>query len=871
VDHARSGEVSYLSAVLRWTARLVVAVAILVALLVAGLPWWLRTAHAHHTVERLLTYILNERVPGTVTVGRLSGDVIDGLHAEQVIVRNPQGELIGHAEWMSARWRPLALLRHHALDELTAYRPIVALDRGTWRVLPPPPKRGPPRGTSIARIISFDGRLSLHGVIFDHIDGTASLDTRSSLDVHGVAGRHDTTVVQGYGVVGWGTHKPGWVATRVRVHDANRVDGTGEIFYTPGKLEGDLDELTLAAPITTALIGGRGPLHARGRLEGAPHDLHVRARANQDGRVLTLRARLDGPGRKGAIDARLTGEGRPLRLRARGRLDGSTLAISTAHAALGDSRLDGAGRLRGGALRATLRVQLAPEEARWLSLHTRAPIVAQLSLDGKPADLAVRTRATLGHAQVQLSARCDLPAHRVRARADVARLQLAELVRNTPQIAITSAVAVDSRWTRGELDAGVRVANGRVTIDGQTFDRLDGAGQVRLARQGEAHIVRLSGRAVNLHGQPPFVTRSAIQWTPEQLTFSDTTVTLDGNHATGELTYVRGGPPASSHLRARIDDLALTPTWIARAVPHQPPRPWVGRATLDGTAGDLTMRIDLNTELGPASASARIQRQPGTLEVTSLVASLGTNRLRGALHHAGDRWTGALDELVLTPAFIRAHVPALDPEWPAHLRGTVDGTRKALDVGLRLDAGPSVVELRGRLLVAARRFRLVGHLDRFDLNVLRRSETHAQGTAELAAQGQLARGGAVGTLTVRHARGFITRSPFYRGLVDARLDGRDIEIMRLGQRLSGELRRGDHQRVRAAQRVGAAARAHRPQRATARPLRRGFDRKTAGRKGQDHLSRAADRLRAAGVPLPHAHRAAAAASRPVTFTGRRRR
>ncbi|MGZ3438338.1 MAG: hypothetical protein ACXVDD_02435, partial [Polyangia bacterium] len=146
---------------LRWTARVIACLALAVGLTVTALPLWLRTGAGHRTVERLLTRLLNERVPGSVSVGALGGRVIDGLHAENVVVRNPAGEVIGQAEWMAVRWRPLALVRHRVIDELRARRPIVMLDRGRWRT--PPPKRPSGPATTIERIVARDGRLSIRG------------------------------------------------------------------------------------------------------------------------------------------------------------------------------------------------------------------------------------------------------------------------------------------------------------------------------------------------------------------------------------------------------------------------------------------------------------------------------------------------------------------------------------------------------------------------------------------------------------------------------------------------------------------------------------------------------------------------------------
>src|SRR5262245_54691768 len=80
------------SRTLRWVAFVVVGAALVVAAVAAALPLWLRTQHGHRTVERVLTDLLSQRVPGSVAVGRLSGSVVHGLRVEGVTVRNPRGE-----------------------------------------------------------------------------------------------------------------------------------------------------------------------------------------------------------------------------------------------------------------------------------------------------------------------------------------------------------------------------------------------------------------------------------------------------------------------------------------------------------------------------------------------------------------------------------------------------------------------------------------------------------------------------------------------------------------------------------------------------------------------------------------------------------
>jgi hypothetical protein len=51
-----------------------------------------------------------------------------------------------------------------------------------------------------------------------------------------------------------------------------------------------------------------------------------------------------------------------------------------------------------------------------------------------------------------------------------------------------------------------------------------------------------------------------------------------------------------------------------------------------------------------------------------------------------------------------------------------------------------------------------------------------RGTLDLAARGRFEQGGAVGTLTIRNARGYMMESPYFRGFVDAKLEGRGFEL-----------------------------------------------------------------------------------------------
>src|SRR5262249_3072154 len=149
-----------------------------------------------------------------VSTGRLSGGILTGLRADEVVVRNPDGAIIGRAQYMTARWRPLAFLRRHQLDEVHVERPVIALDRARWRV---PSGRaaqaGPTTDVLVDEIIAHDGQVSWKRAAFTRVNGTATLHSISHLDVHGVSARVAGNVLHAFGTVGWGL-RPAWVATR---------------------------------------------------------------------------------------------------------------------------------------------------------------------------------------------------------------------------------------------------------------------------------------------------------------------------------------------------------------------------------------------------------------------------------------------------------------------------------------------------------------------------------------------------------------------------------------------------------------------------------------------------------------------------------
>ena len=258
----------------------------LAAILLGGPRLWLRTSHGHRTVERVLTQLLNHRVPGSVTVGALEGGLLTGLTARDVVVRNPAGAVIGQAQRISARWRPLRLLGRRELEEVRVDEPLLALDRARWL-----PSRAGRRSkdTFIHLITAHDGRVSWKGTVFSSASGTAVLHTSSHLEVQKVSAHIVGSSLTAFGTVGW-KGRPAWVDIHFAVENPGALQGHGQLTYESKHLQVDLEDLEVVAPLVTPLIGGRGPLSVLGRVELSHGTLSGNFIARQAKRQLHLRA-----------------------------------------------------------------------------------------------------------------------------------------------------------------------------------------------------------------------------------------------------------------------------------------------------------------------------------------------------------------------------------------------------------------------------------------------------------------------------------------------------------------------------------------------------------------------------------------------------
>jgi hypothetical protein len=766
----------YVRSSLRWLALTVGCAALATMLIVYAPRLWLRTAHGHRTVERVLTHILNQRVPGVVSVGALSGDVLTGLRANDVIVRNPSGAVIGRAQYIVAHWRPLRLLRRRELEEVQVERPVIALDRGRWvSPVTDAARAGRSRDVFIQLISAHEGQASYQRVVFTRLSGTATLHSLSHLDVHGLSAHAAGNILHAFGTVGWGPRRPTWVAARFAVDRPRRIHGAGEVFYTPRRLEADIAQLTIAAPVATRLVGGRGPLRLQGHLEGAAGQLRTVAHAQQDQRTMHIRVSIDRARQEANIGARLAGTMRPIRLQGRLRYRPGTIQLSVLHAIIGHSRLDGSGWLMRRHLRAGLRMHVLPSEARLARLQPVAPIDVVLGADGPTRALAVRGQARMETAQLSWVGRVDL-----QHRAGVLRLfaravQPARLVRGTPEMRISGTFDFAGQVAPHALVGSIRLADGTVDVQGNRLSHVVADSPIaRLGRDGDLLVRRLVGQWRNRR----FSARGRVSWSRREIAVSDAVLDYAGGHALADARYQL----AERQLTVRATPLSLSPALVSRLLHRPYKQPWTGRVEITGKRDDVTIAVEAATMLGRLRVATRLHRLKRYFDLQHVEAWLGDSHLDGAIHYQGGRISTSVKELVLSPSLVHQLVPQLMPAWPIRLHGAIAG-HVLLAVRAELNAGPSTARISGR--IAAGQFQLVAYLDSFDLTVLRPSARRVRGSLQLAVTGRLGQGGVVGTLAIRDAHGYMLDSPFYRGVADARLEGRSFTLSRAVAQLPG--------------------------------------------------------------------------------------
>jgi hypothetical protein len=297
---------------------------------------------------------------------------------------------------------------------------------------------------------------------------------------------------------------------------------------------------------------------------------------------------------------------------------------------------------------------------------------------------------------------------------------------------------------------------------------------VRLARDGELSFRRLAGQWRSRR----FDARGALRWRGRVIEISDADIDFAGAHAHGDARYRLD----DHHLSVRAAQLSLSQPLVSRLLRRPAPGPWTGGGDLEGTPGDVTMTVDTVTSVGRLRLAAHLLRTDAYIDLRRVEAWLGDSHFLGAGRYQDGLIRASVEELVLSPSLVHHFAPELTPAWPIHVRGALAG-RQVLHISLALDAGASSARVRGR--IAARQFRLTAHLDTFDLAALRPSQKRVRATLELTADGRFEKGGAVGTLNIRDARGYFLESPFFRGVADVRLEGRGFTLTRARAEIPG--------------------------------------------------------------------------------------
>jgi hypothetical protein len=370
--------------------------------------------------------------------------------------------------------------------------------------------------------------------------------------------------------------------------------------------------------------------------------------------------------------------------------------------------------------------------------------------------------------------RVDLPSRAGVLRLVAREVQPSRLLRGAPAISVSGTIDLAGRVAQHALEGRIRLEGGSASVDGQQLSDVAADTQARLARDGELQVHRLSGQWM----RRPFQARGALRWSPRQIEISGADVNLAGAQARTDARYQL----ADHHLWLRAEPLRLSPALVSRLLRRPAAKPWTGRIDLEGTRGDVTMTVETLTSFGALRLAAHLLQAGARVDLRRVEAWLGDSHLYGAAHYQAGRISASVEELVLSPALVHQLEPELSPAWPIRLRGALAG-RQLFKLSLALDAGPSTARLSGRF--SARQFQLAAQLDSFDVTVLRPSQRRVRATLALAANGRFDKGGAVGTVTIHDARGYILQSPFYDGVAEAQLDGRAFTLTRARVEIPG--------------------------------------------------------------------------------------
>jgi hypothetical protein len=699
-------------------------------LLLISLTVWLQaTTSGQRWLAGVLAREASARLALTVTVGRVTGSLLRDIRCERVVLRDAQGRLVAKADELTARYRPLRLVRRHEVDELAVVRPVIGR--------PPSVHGGGGAGErptfTVHALTITDASFHWSGHDVQHLSANAALRSgpqavRLSAEVHG---------------------------------DGFDARGRGE--WTGGRLTGSLDSLDVDA------------LHAQGTMVGPLDALDLKLEGRSHDRALTVDALVDALHRTAGVSAFLATPTRSAELKARGVVRGRGVEVTTLEAHSGATRLIGAAHVDATGVETTLDALVAPAEAALIGIDPAAPIRLRVGARGPPRALDVRAHGRLRASRVSLAGRMDLLARSGRVRFVAKNVRASEIQRSAPELAFSGRFAFDG-VVRGRtgIEGRMSVSDGSVRVAGRHFERLRGAARVRLGQPGEARVETLSGQ---LRGRRPrqIDLQTLICWNRRALRVEANRVTLDENRAAGEVLYTKDPVTRRPLVTIRAQKMSLAPALIEETLRRRPSKPWPGRARLDWTPGGSRVFFAIQTEQGPVEGVARLRRGPGSLEVPSIAIASGGSRLRGAARVKNGEVVASLDELLLEPRLVHWLWPALEPARTVRIHGAVAGPLHALDLRLLATAGASTAKLRGQIDLRARGFRLMVVADTFYLQSIKETRT-SRVNLELALQGRLVEGGIAGTLTVRRAWGTIEGLPLEAARLDAKLDGPRFDL-----------------------------------------------------------------------------------------------
>ena len=110
-----------------------IAIGFVAILVLSGTEW------GHERVRRFLVAQLGGVVHGTVTIGRVRGNLLTGATVDNFAIRDSAGQPFVAAREISAHYTILQLLRRHIdLRNVRVYEPTVLIDKppaGKWNSL----------------------------------------------------------------------------------------------------------------------------------------------------------------------------------------------------------------------------------------------------------------------------------------------------------------------------------------------------------------------------------------------------------------------------------------------------------------------------------------------------------------------------------------------------------------------------------------------------------------------------------------------------------------------------------------------------------------------------------------------------------------